>query len=317
MKVAILYDADGWAQHRHALGLQKHAGPDFDVKIGLMGHSSDAEVKEADVVYMIYLAGTRKIKGKLTASCVASHAWLYKEEDPSDWRTLGTNKTRNSKQGVVHLRGCDFAVCRNSELANWATTHGHRRARYIPAGIDRSVFNPSGRRPPGKRLRIGWCGQIVAHFKGYEHVYKPLKRRLKDDKNFEWYQITHGAKQALSQYEMAEWYRNIDIFLTTASAEGTPNPPFEAAACGCAVISTDMGQPANWTAIRECGNIVPTYRNATEADRTIGYFESKLLHMKDPKNLSGVQQALSQSINDVYDYRVVAPQLLNFISGND
>lgn len=310
--IAILYDTEGWAQHRHAAGLQKYGrAAGYEVSIGRLGRSGDL-IKKAKILYTIYFAGTRKIKDKTVASCVASHAWKYKEEDPKDWRTLGTNQTRNHMQGVKHLRGCDVAICRNTSLQKWAEANGHQRAKYIPAGVDTAIFHPSNR-SLSPRIRIGWCGQAVAEFKGYHSVFLPLRRQLSGE-NFEWHQITHGVKDAFTPVQMADWYRNIDVFLTTASDEGTPNPPFEAAACGCVVVSTDMGQPSDWTALRENGLLVPTYRNQAEAKKTVDCFGEKLKALQE-SGLSQFQEKLLESVESVYDYRVVAPQTLGFIQG--
>lgn len=315
MRVAILYDVEGWAQHRHAVGLQSHAGPEFEVRIGRIGRSQQDLFDWAECVYVIYFASARRAAGKIVASCIASHAWKHEFELPESCETWGVTRTRNLRTGLSFLSQCDVAVCRNTSLESWATENGHPRAKYIPAGVDLSMFNARGRKPRSGKLRVGWCGQTAAPFKGYEVIYRPL-RSLLGEADFEWHEITHSFETAHSPEQMAYWYKNIDVFITTAADEGTPNPPFEAAACGCVVLSTDMGQPADWDTLRKCGLLLPTYRSLADAASVIDNFARKLTELRDA-DLQQIQETILESIEREYSYDVITPRLLKFIGGVD
>ncbi|MEO8605847.1 MAG: glycosyltransferase, partial [bacterium] len=41
--------------------------------------------------------------------------------------------------------------------------------------------------------------------------------------------------------QMAAWYNSGTVLVCTSDAEGTPNVALEAAACGCTVVSTRVG----------------------------------------------------------------------------
>ncbi len=54
-------------------------------------------------------------------------------------------------------------------------------------------------------------------------------------RNAEYYRLPHGKK-------LRDIYRSLDIFLFTSNeTEAFGNPPFEALACGTAVVSTTVG----------------------------------------------------------------------------
>jgi glycosyltransferase involved in cell wall biosynthesis len=40
---------------------------------------------------------------------------------------------------------------------------------------------------------------------------------------------------------MADWYNTGTVLVCASATEGTPNPGLEAAACGCTVVSTPVG----------------------------------------------------------------------------
>src|SRR4029077_12159719 len=44
-----------------------------------------------------------------------------------------------------------------------------------------------------------------------------------------------------TQREMAAWYNDGTVLVCASESEGTPNPALEAAACGCTVVSTPVG----------------------------------------------------------------------------
>ena len=314
MKCIIQFDANGWAQNLHAEGLRKFAPKGCDVTTQLL---SEPIPKDAECVYTINFASCRKLAGVRVASCIASHAWMHQENDPNNWRTRGVNPKRNSVVGQVHLTHADAFVCRNTELDRWASRFTDK-ARYIPAGIDPTLWHPSGRiENTGRKLRVGWSGQVnpemSGRFKGYDEVWTPLKMRLADQYDF--VENTRTANEALSWAEMREWYSSLDCFLTTASAEGTPNGPYIAAACGAVVVSTSVGQCADWKSLDHMGLVTRDYGNEAEADIVIDQMTHLLKTLEDPHVRMAKQEMLLASIENSYSYKVLAPKTLSFVCG--
>jgi glycosyltransferase involved in cell wall biosynthesis len=47
--------------------------------------------------------------------------------------------------------------------------------------------------------------------------------------------------------EMIDWYNSGTVYVCASSSEGTPNPCLEAAACGCALVTTPVGNMTELT----------------------------------------------------------------------
>jgi hypothetical protein len=124
-------------------------------------------------------------------------------------------------------------------------------------GVDLEVFRPLvpfENRP----RRILWMGsELNSSVKGYEAIATELREKL-SRAGFECdFRImdSFGTK-ILSQDEMVRWYNTGRVLLCTSTVEGTPNVAFEAAACGCALISTRVGNMPELIRNRENGLLV-------------------------------------------------------------
>ena len=318
-KLLICFDVAGWAQHRHASGLAKYAPPDLLVHAvdrGSYCQWSPGKLSTYTAVYIISLALAERRPGvRRLISCVASHAWIYPRLNRSNWRTYGVNKRRCSGFGEKRLATLDAVTCRNGVLAGWARGLC-RRVAVFPAGVDREVFRPGEFRPVASPLRVGWCGQAggITNFKGHDEIVAPLVDALPQ---YEWSVNRRNYENALSPGEMAEWYRSLDVFLCTSSADGTPNPPFEAAACGVPVISTDVGQVSDWAAMRGSRFLVDSYSNEREAEVTRAQIVRRLAMLEDSTARWEHRERLLASIEEHYDYAKLAPRTLQWILGKD
>jgi glycosyltransferase involved in cell wall biosynthesis len=322
VKIAIIYDVKGWAQHRYACGIQEYAPPETEVQIMDFGQYITRYTDDFDVVYCLSLFRHKvplpRPSARLVVS-VASHGWMHSHYNPADWRTKGLTPSRNSRRFARNIRKFDAATCRNEELTEF-TSHHCPQVTCIPAGVDteRFVPNPNARRP-GDGLTVGWCGQQAGshpkHFKGHAEILLPLQERLKG-LPVEWRVNTSTYKTGLSAVEMCEWYRRCDVFICTALSEGTPNPPFEAAACGCAVVSTDVGQVSEWEHLRDSRMIIPTPMHEGQVLKAVEAFAEILrFYVADrPVASSLVGGANRLSILRGYDYRIIAPRVCEFLA---
>src|SRR5262249_46807631 len=112
----------------------------------------------------------------------------------------------------------------------------------IPLGVDLEVFRPLVAFDDRPR-RILWMGcELNSTVKGYEAVVVRLRDKLcRAGFECDFRVVNSFGANILSQKEMAEWYNTGRAFLVTSTDEGTPNVALEAAACGCALISTRVG----------------------------------------------------------------------------
>ena len=138
---------------------------------------------------------------------------------------------------------------------------------------------------------------------------RPLVHELGNE--VEWDVLTTEAGSCLNTQELVAWYNTIDLYVVTSSGEGGPQGPFEAAACGCVVLSTDVGQVSDWRELRTSGLIVPTYRNAAEATLTVAdmAYEIRTL-IADRDKLNYLSNHLQSDIRTNWNAAVLCPQQL-------
>lgn len=316
--VLIYYDVPGWAQHRHALGLQRHAPPEYRVHIEELRRwreMREHEYEQYDAIYHLYLASAGwKVGVRRLVTLAASHAWMHDKLVDSDWRTNGVTKIRNAATAREVLPHVDGVVCRNRALRDWCV-RVNDNAVCIPVGIDLDVFRY--REPEqSRKLRVGFCAQPsgIRPFKGWAEIVRPLMQRTSDE--FEWVLNSRDQTNPIKLGSMPHWYSRIDVLVSASSAEGTPNPPFEAAACGVPVVATDVGALTDWRAMRDLQLLVPTYRNKASAEVTIEGMLALLRSLKDIGWRQMCGQMLRRSIESDYDYVKIAARTLRFIAGD-
>lgn len=315
MKVGIQFDIEGWAIHGHAQGLQRYAPPGLDVEIRSIAQSDPAWIASNDVTYAMYLGGVNfTARPKRYVACVGSHCWMHERFDPTNWRTRGVNHTRNNANGRATLQKLDAVVCRNQALGRWANRHNHQVAVF-PGGVDTAIYNPAGRTETGGKLRVGFCGQISnnpdADFKGYREIWQPLVEKCGDRYEFVANTETHATRK--SQEEMVEFFRWCDVFICASCADATPIPPFQAAACGAVVISTCVGQLADWTLLRRMGLVTTDYGNEQDAQSVVSQVMGRLQMLESGPIRRQYRERILASIEADYDYHVLAPRTLAFV----
>ncbi len=121
----------------------------------------------------------------------------------------------------------------------------------IPNGTDINPFTLKSKKPSEDKLTIGMCYSpqyIKGCNYGLEGIAKAIEKRNslkvilfgyerpKESLGFsyEWIQAPKGES-------LREVYRRIHIFVFTSIQEGSGNPPREAMAAKCSVVSTDVG----------------------------------------------------------------------------
>ncbi len=115
---------------------------------------------------------------------------------------------------------------------------------------------------------------------------------------------------------MVKWYHGIDVLISTSIIEGTPSPPFEAAACGWCVLSTRVGMVADWEMADKCCCVAPAYTNRAEAGETIEWFVTRLRQLASyGGEMQHVSRLMRESLIGWCDYPTVAAKYLEFIAG--
>lgn len=153
----------------------------------------------------------------------------------------------------------------------WQTAGSPQKSQVIPCGVDTSFFRPLNQAEC--RQKLGWESG-----KTYVLFSKEFADKAKN------YPL---AKAAMASFEGAElvelfgytreqmvWlYNACDAALMTSWTEGSPQFVKEAVACGCPVVSTDVGDvkeviegvPNCFLTTYEPANVVSQLRNALQA----------------------------------------------------
>tara|TARA_Y100000739_G_C20593630_1_gene459200 strand:+ start:921 stop:2006 length:1086 start_codon:yes stop_codon:yes gene_type:complete len=121
----------------------------------------------------------------------------------------------------------------------------------IPNGTDITPFTLKSKKPSVDKLTVGMC-YSPQYIKGCTYGLQGINKAIKKRSNlkvilfgyekpkefldfpYEWIQAPKGEL-------LREVYRRIHIFVSTSIQEGYQNPPREAMAAKCSVISTDVG----------------------------------------------------------------------------
>jgi hypothetical protein len=326
MKIAAVYDVKNWAFYHMSRGIQKYAPPGCTVKlmdIEEYRHYSPLIKNEPTAILRLTRYCHQERRALRMVTLLASHALPYTQHDPRNLQTLGVTQERCLCGTIETLRNADGILVLNRELELALAPQCPVPMVRIPQGIDCSIFHCKPIRRTGP-LVVGWCGQQTgfgeSHFKGYREILHPLQLAVKRDKlPVRWVLNTRDYTKAIPQEKMADWYRSLDVFLCTSFGEGGPLTVFEAAACGCAVISTPVGIVKDWhdqTSGMPCSCrpdlvewTVPVGRG--DVHGIINQFAQKIRGLSRDK-IQAEAAERSAYIADHYSWRVLAPKWLEF-----
>jgi glycosyltransferase involved in cell wall biosynthesis len=142
----------------------------------------------------------------------------------------------------------------------------------------------------------------------------PLMSELRED-GVEWRLNTTDYRWPMTRGEMVEWYCQLDLLVSTSIIDGTPSPPFEAAACGVPFLSTDVGCVSDWKEAREMGCAGPACGAKRDVVSVVEWFANKIRQYRDNRNLlAQTGQALCSAVQE-YSYETIARRYLEAICG--
>lgn len=232
--VRIIYDVEGWAYHRRALALQRYAPGDFAVAIAPLARRDQMAAAlgehEPDALFVLSHPDLPAVRRAL-----ADRGWRCK--------LIGSwNCGWPLRIAEFHpaYRAADAMVVNNA-LA-WHRLGRLPHTYLLPNGVDSDLFRvrvPLDERHP----RVLWTGSLLGRQrKGYDALLLPLQRALRGAGiECELLLVDSYGEDKRSAAEMAEWYNRGTVYVCASTSEGTPNPALEAAASGCTVVSTPVG----------------------------------------------------------------------------
>jgi hypothetical protein len=139
------------------------------------------------------------------------------------------------------------------EIAPWLPD-----VAYATPGIDTIVFAKVSREVrANKRLQVGWLGGPHSSAGEFEQFSKPLGALAEVELIV---CDLHDATAA--PQERAQWYAHADVVVCASPSEGSSRALLEAAATGCALVTTDTGTVPEYLVDGVSACIVPRERNA-------------------------------------------------------
>jgi glycosyltransferase involved in cell wall biosynthesis len=233
----VYYDVEGWAYHHRAVALSKRAPPAFEVSLAKIrtpdGRDDFGAAMGDEPPDLIFAIAPER------ALVLREH--LRRREWPtrlvSGWN-VGWPNDQSLFRDVHAL--VDGVIVNSFEY--WDRAGRLPRTYMLPNGVDLEIFRP--RVAPEARLhKVLWTGsELFRARKNYDRLLVPLARALSAEGiDWEFELVDSFGGGCRTQWEMAAWYNTAKVYVCASEAEGTPNPALEAAACGCTVVSTPVG----------------------------------------------------------------------------
>ncbi len=236
MKVYILYECPNWSARNHAKAIKKHAPTDWEVVPDWWtGHHREWKYDDANVIINL---GSNAHESLYELCCArAPDALLISR--------YNTQYPRYSDKFDM-LHECSDIVLVESRACRAAIPGRYGKVQICPSGVDRELFRVTV--PPHQRpSKVLWCAGIIGQaaergdVKRYEFAKELVGRLQSLGLEMELLTVDPNGESVRSPEAMVDWYNSGRIFVCTSKMEGLPNTCLEAAACGCMIVTTQVG----------------------------------------------------------------------------
>jgi glycosyltransferase involved in cell wall biosynthesis len=222
-RILAIADVPHWIFERHARSLQTLLADEFDIVVQY--HTQAFDEDAYDLIYALEYG--------LVATDRIISPWKYVTALRSHVSWSNTTPATLAQYLRAYFQQTHVVSAR---LQRDIAPHLPDVA-YVTHGIDANIFQPILRTPTTERaLRVGWAGNRETAVKGFDEFIRPLGELPGVELVFCGY-----ADRNFTLFEMAEWYAGIDVYVCASLSEGSNNSLLEAAATGCAIITTDNG----------------------------------------------------------------------------
>lgn len=252
---------------------------------------------EKDEFYQNY------IYKKIITSSVCDHLYLSGEDE---WRTNEIFKYVDS-----------YFVTSLNLLKIYSNINKEKLYGIINDFVDLELFKPTIRKKyiNDDKIIIGWVGNSKFigpnkeyDLKGLNTIIKPaINELLKEGYKIE-LKLADSNERIIPNYQMPDFYKNIDIYVCASSTEGTPMPILEAMAIGLPVVSTNVG------IVNEAfGDI---QKKLIMKERSINELKNKIKYLVEHKDM--LEEISKENIENVKKFSIdnISKKYYNFFESN-
>lgn len=234
-KILLVCDVNNWAWHYKAVEIKENLSDKYEIDI-VYTHAvpsyNNANLEKYDHIHIFgwYSIGNREKKylSKISTSIASIEFQLLK---PREARNILPSLT------VVAVSNEMLKLLTREKLGK----------KIIPCynGVNEIKFkpNPDIRKEHNQVFRVGIACKPSSKYDLYGlSLTEKIKEQLLPNKDIEIVMHLAKHKTAVSHEEMARFYNSLDLFMHTGRYHlATPNPVFEASACGVPILATTNG----------------------------------------------------------------------------
>jgi len=233
-------DRYGWANEQACRALARFLLDDFETRVVSNAEVNAESMAWADLLYSSIYYG-RGAGHPRSVTQISSPSYFIRR--------------RKRLDGFPErLREWSHVVAKNREIAGMLTDEDHPSIRLLYHHLDPWTFTPADDRHYrlDGPLRVGFTG----HDKPFKGTRK-IREAVGTDPRFELRTLTFGG-DTIAVDQMPAWYNGLDVYVCASrpGKDAGPRPPMEAGLCGCAVVTTEVGQIGEMVLDRRDGLVV-------------------------------------------------------------
>ncbi|MFP6620670.1 MAG: glycosyltransferase family 4 protein [Pirellulaceae bacterium] len=242
-RLHVLYDVEGWAYHNRALAIARYAPADWHVTASRRLPRRRRLRNQLDVVFLMESPRCEKVARRLDPYKTALVVGF----------NVGYDLRKEWASQLVSYDWIDKVVFNNREY--WDRMGQLKNTTYVSNGVDLSTFRETC--PLLERPRKAlWSGsKYWQELKGYEILEGIFPQLLASGYALE-LNLVDSYQPERTHDQMPVFYNGGQIFCCASSMEGTPNTALEAAACGCVLVATRVGNMPELIKDKENGVLV-------------------------------------------------------------
>ena len=253
MKVYILHECPNWSARNHGEAIAKYAPGDWDVTNDWWtGHHQEWQYDDADVIINL---GSNSHESLYELCCTHT-------PDAVLLSRYNTCYPRYSDKLDMLCEHSDGVIVESRNCFQRIPGNLRGKIHLLPSGVDRNAFcitTPPHQRPS----KVLWCAGIIGQspergdVKRYRFAQELAARLKSIGLEMELLTVDPNGESVRSPEQMRDWYNTGRIFACTSKMEGLPNTCLEAAACGCLIVTTNVGVMPEFIQQGRNGHIVP------------------------------------------------------------